>query len=95
MRSSSASSRSRALALGRVARVLGLALQRHAVALGQRLQRRAEVQPLRLHHELEDVAARAAAEAVVELLDRVDAERRRALLVERAQPLQARARPRA
>ena len=56
------------------------------VAVGEQLERLAERQRLRLHHEREDVAARAAAEAVVELLDRVDAERRRALVVERAQP---------
>src|SRR5262249_49716519 len=47
-----------------------------------------EVKPLGLHHELEDVAARLAAEAVVELLPRVDAERGRPFLVERAQALQ-------
>ena len=96
MRSSSAQQPlARARRSRRVPRVLGLALQRHAVALGQRLERLAEVEPLGLHHELEDVAARAAAEAVVELLDRVDPERRRALVVERAQPLQPRARRRA
>src|SRR4029079_7599903 len=69
-------------------RVLGLTLQLHAVALREPLERRREVQSLGLHHELEDVAARLAAEAVVELLRRVDPERRRPLLVERAQPLQ-------
>ena len=72
-------------ALG-VARVLGVALELDPGALGERLERGGEVQPLRLHRELEDVTARAAAEAVVELLDRIDAERRRALVVERAQP---------
>jgi hypothetical protein len=67
-------------------RILLLGLELDARPLGERLQRRLEVQPLGLHHELEDVAALAAAEAVVELLDRVDAERRRPLVVERAQP---------
>ena len=86
MRSSRASRRlSRSRRFGGL-RVLRLALELHAGAVGERLQRGAEVEPLGLHHELEDVAALAAAEAVVELLDRVDAERRRALVVERAQP---------
>jgi hypothetical protein len=76
------------LAARRLVRVLGLALQRYPVALGQPLERAREVEPLGLHHEPEDVAARRAAEAVVELLDRIDAERGRALLVERAQPMQ-------
>ena len=67
-------------------RILLLGLELDPRPLGQRLQGRLEVQPLGLHHELEDVAALAAAEAVVELLDRVDAERRRPLVVERAQP---------
>ena len=63
-----------------------LALELDPAAVGERLQRTREVEPLGLHHEREDVAARAAAEAVVELLDRVDPERRRPLVVERAQP---------
>ena len=71
-------------ALG-LARILGLALELDVRALGEPLERRAEVEPLRLHGEREHVAARAAAEAVVELLDGIDAERRRPLLVERAQ----------
>jgi len=82
-----------AAALG-VARVLGLALELDPRARGQRLQGAREVEPLRLHDELEDVAARAAAEAVVDLFRRVDPERRRPLVVERAQPLEPRhARP--
>ena len=72
MRSSSASSRSRRAAPLGLARVLRLALELDAGALGERLERGREVEPLGLHHELEHVAARAAAEAVVELLDRVD-----------------------
>jgi hypothetical protein len=67
-------------------RVLRLGLELDPRPLGERLERGLEVEPLGLHHELEDVAALAAAEAVVELLDRVDAERRRPLVVERAQP---------
>ena len=43
-----------------------------------------EVEVLRLAHERDHVAALAAAEAVVELVDRVDREARRPLLVERA-----------
>ena len=75
-------------ALRGVARVLALALELHPGALGEPLQRRAEVQALRLHREREDVAAGPAAEAVVELLDGIDPERRGALLVERAQALE-------
>jgi hypothetical protein len=68
-----------------LARVLGLTLELDARPLGQQLERTREVKPLGLHREAEDIAARAAAEAVVELLDRLDAERRRALVMERAQ----------
>jgi hypothetical protein len=83
-----------ALAAGRRRRVLGLALELHPVAVGERLQRAREVEPLGLHHEREDIAPRAAAEAVVELLHRVDPERRRPLVVERTEPLEPlRARP--
>jgi hypothetical protein len=65
--------------------VLLLALQLDPVAVGQQLHRLGEAQPLLLLDELDRVAADAAAEAVVELLLRVDRERRRALLVERAE----------
>src|SRR5271156_37026 len=41
---------------------------------------------LQLHHEFENIAARAAAKAVVNLLHRMHGERRRLLLVERTQP---------
>ena len=94
MRDSSSSSRSRLLAPLGLPRVLLLALQLDPVALGQQLQRAAEVHALGLLHEREQIARGLAAEAVVDLLRRVDAERRRALVVERAQPLVAR-RPRA
>ena len=71
----------------RLARVLPLALQLHAIALGEQLERPFEVDALGLLHEREHIARRLAAEAVVDLLRGVDAERGRSLLVERAQPL--------
>jgi hypothetical protein len=67
-----------------LARVLLGALKLDPETVGEQLQRLRERDVLGLHDELEDVAAHAAAEAVVELLDRVDPERRRPLLVERA-----------
>ena len=67
-------------------RVGVLALRhRDAVALGQQLERLKEADALDFHDELEDVAAHAAAEALVELVARVDGERRRLFGVERAQ----------
>ena len=77
--------------LGR--RVVLLALHPHVEALGQELHRLLELERLGLLDELEGVAALAAAEAVVELLLGVHGERRRALVVERAQPGPARADP--
>ena len=90
MRASSSSRRSR-----RVRRSASLGssrsqLELDAVAVGQQLQRPLEVDALGLLHEREHVAGGLAAEAVVDLLSRVYAERRRALLVKRAQPLIAR-----
>ena len=73
-------------ALGR-ARVLLLALELDAVAVGEELERAVEVEPFGLLHEREDVARGLAAEAVVDLLSGSIAERGRALVVERAQPL--------
>ena len=73
-----------------LARVLLLAHELHPVAIGEQLERFPEVDPLGLLHEREHVARGLAAEAVVDLLLRVDAERGGALLVERAQPLVAR-----
>ena len=64
------------------ARVLVLRLDVEAV--GEPLDRAGEVEALRVADERDRVAARAAAEAVVEALHRVDREARRALLVERA-----------
>ena len=61
-----------------------LDLDRDAEPLREPLDRADEVEVLGLAHERDDVAALPAAEAVVELLDRVDGERRRLLLVERA-----------
>ena len=66
-------------------RVLSLALQLDPVAVGEQLDRLGEAEPLLLLDELDRVAADPAAEAVVELLLGVDRERRRALLVERAE----------
>ena len=65
-------------------RVLVLGLELDSKAVGERLERSREVEPLGLHHEREHVARGLAAEAVVDLLDRVDAERRGPLVVERA-----------
>ena len=73
-------------ALGR-RRVLLDDLELHPVAVGQELERALELQPLGELHELEGVAALATADAIEELLRRIDAERRRALAVQRAQPL--------
>ena len=71
----------------RFPRILTLALQLDPVALCQQLERFLEVHALGLLYEREDVARGLAAEAVVDLLGGVDAERRSALLVERAQAL--------
>ena len=71
----------------RFPRILTLALQLDPVALCQQLERFLEVHALGLLYEREDVARGLAAEAVVDLLGRVDAERRSSLLVERTQPL--------
>ena len=87
--------RSAARALARCSSARGsscLALELDPVAVGQRLDRVGERQPLLLLDELDHVAADPAAEAVVELLLRVDRERRRALVVERAQAREARPR---
>ena len=89
MRPSSSSSRSRAAPALGLARILGLALQLDPAAIGQQLERRLEVHALGLLHEREHVPLGLAAEAVVDLLHRVDPERGRALVVERAQPLVA------
>ena len=59
--------------------------QRHPDLVGHRPQRLREGEFVDLHHKLEDVAAHAAAEAVVELLDRMDGKRGGLLRVERAQ----------
>jgi len=59
-------------------------LECDAVLVGEVFDRLGEIEPLLALHEGEQVAALAAAEAVVDLLDRVDRERRRLLFVERA-----------
>jgi hypothetical protein len=75
-----------ALAVG-VGPAAGLfVVELHAETVGQRLDRLGEVEVLLLFDEREQVAALAAAEAVVELLARVDRERRRLFFVKRAAP---------
>ena len=68
-----------------------LVLERDAEPLRQPLDRAGEVEVLGLADERDHVAALAAAEAVVELVGRVDREARRPLLVERAAARVARA----
>ena len=63
-----------------------LVLDLHVEAVREPLDRAGEVQLLGLAHERDDIALRAAAEAVVELLDGVHRKARRALLVERTPP---------
>ena len=64
-----------------------LARPRHgdAAFFGHRAHRLREIALVHLHHELENVAAGAAAEAVVDLLDGMDGERRRLFGVKWAQ----------
>ena len=62
-------------------------LQPDAGALGEHPRRRGKIHVLVLHHELEHVAARAAAEAVINLSLGVDVERGRLFLMERAKRL--------
>src|SRR6185503_14501163 len=69
-----------------------LVLEGDPEAVGEPLDRLGEVEVLRLLDEAHDVAALPAAEAVVELLDGIDGEARRPLLVERAPAREARAR---
>ena len=86
--------REQALAAAALGVALGrrlLVLQRHPEALGQELDRLREVELLGLADEADHVAARPAAEAVVELVGRVHGEARRPLVVERAEPGEARA----
>ena len=66
-------------------RILGLALELDPVAVRQRLHRVGEREPLLLLDELDHVAPHPAAEAVVELLRRVDRERGRTLVVKRTE----------
>ena len=68
-----------------------LVLERDAEPFGQPLDRAGEVEVLGLADERDHVAALAAAEAVVELVGRVDREARRPLLVEGTAPRVARA----
>ena len=63
-----------------------LVLDLHVEAVGEPLDRTHEVEPFRLSHERDRVAADAAAEAVVRPAVGRHGERRRSLLVERAQP---------
>ena len=70
-----------------------LVLEPDAVAVRERLDSRGEVEALGLAHEGDVVAAALAAKAVVDLLHRVDRERRRALVVEGAPADEPGARP--
>ena len=73
------------LALRRVApATAGLAGNGHAGTAGQTIHRLREFQVFVFHHERQRIAARATAEAIVELFVGVDAERGAALLVEGA-----------
>ena len=83
--------------LATLARLVGLrrallVLDLDPEPLREPLDRADEVEPLRLAHEGDDVAALAAAEAVVEVEVGIDREARRPLLVERAATHVARAR---
>src|SRR5262249_5372627 len=69
-----------------------LHLDRNSKTLREPLDGAHEVEVLRLPDERDDIAALPAAEAVVELVDRVHRERRRLLLVERTAPRERRAR---
>ena len=74
-------------------RILLLPLHLHPEPLGERLDRLAERKPLLLLEEREHIPLLAAAEAVIELLLRIHRERRRALIMEGAQPLEPLPRP--
>ena len=73
---------------------LGTALfdHRNPRARRQFLHRRRKIEVLVIHHEAENAPARAAAEAMKRLPLRTDRERRRLLLVKRAERLEIRAR---
>ncbi len=81
--------RSFEIPLGRAAGTDGARRQRDGVALGERLDGRRKVVAGRQHVQLDGVAADAAAEAVEQPPHRVDAERRRLFLVQRAESLVA------
>ena len=59
-----------------------LVLNRHAIALGQSFDGLGKFAGFELHHKFEDVATDTTAEAVVQLLCRLDREARRLLVVE-------------
>src|SRR5262249_47793681 len=65
---------------------------RDAEPAGERLDGLREIQAIDLPHEVDDVAARAAAEAVIKALLAIHGERRRAFVVERAETLPGAAR---
>uniref|UniRef100_A0A6J5ZXW7 Unannotated protein n=1 Tax=freshwater metagenome TaxID=449393 RepID=A0A6J5ZXW7_9ZZZZ len=69
-------------------RILLGQLHRHAVAIGEDLYRLAEIEPLGQLDKLEEVASLAAAKAVEDLLNRIDAERWTALVMEWTDPHQ-------
>ncbi|MPN53595.1 hypothetical protein SDC9_201259 [bioreactor metagenome] len=68
--------------------VIGVVLQfgqRHMQLLGQMRNRFAKIQPLDVHHKLNDATARFAAKTVIYLLLPIHVERRRFFVVKRAQ----------
>src|SRR5258708_18520249 len=65
--------------------ILGALRHGDAVALRYGLEGLEEGDAFQLHHELEDVAARAAPEAFIKLVNGIHSERRRLLGMERAQ----------
>ena len=77
--------------LGLLTRIRLLVLERDAVAVGEPFDRLREVELLGLANEGDDVAALPAAEAIEELLGRVDGEARSLLVVEGAEARVARA----
>src|SRR5919106_736080 len=67
-------------------RIVVLPLELHPIPVREHLHRVDEVEPLRLLDEPDRVPLRLAPEAVEELVRGIDRERRRPLVVERAQP---------
>src|SRR5438445_561992 len=73
------------VALGGAGSVIFQLGQSDAIARGERANRLGEAQPLNLHHEVENGAARAASEAVIKPALCVDRKRRGLFVMEGAQ----------